>query len=260
MMTNEVEFMYFDTHVHLNSEELYENREILIQRALDQGVTYMCVVGYDLASSLKAIEVVQGYDFMYAIVGIGPNDCLETTDDDLNILDQYLNNPKVVALGEIGLDYYWDSVPREKQKEIFEKQIALAKKHHKPIVIHSRDASEDTYQILKAGQHGGVMHCFSGSYEMAKRFIDLGFYISLAGPVTFKNAKTPKEVAEKVDLNKLLIETDCPYLTPQPFRGKLNEPANVVYIAQEIARLKHLDVEDVARITTFNAKKVFGIK
>lgn len=252
--------MYFDTHVHLNSEELYENRVSLIQHALDQGVTHMCVVGYDLASSLKAIEVVQGYDFMYAIVGIGPNDCLTTTDDDLKVLDQYLNNPKVVALGEIGLDYYWDSVPREKQKDIFEKQISLAKKHHKPIVIHSRDAAEDTYQILKAGQHGGVMHCFSGSYEMAKRLIDLGFYISLAGPVTFKNAKTPKEVAEKVDLNKLLIETDCPYLTPQPFRGKLNEPANVVYIAQEIARLKNLDVEDVARITTFNAKKVFGIK
>ena len=183
-----------------------------------------------------------------------------TTTQDLQIIDEYLNEPKVVALGEIGLDYYWDDVPSDKQKEIFQLQVDLAKKHQKPIIIHCRDAYEDTYEVLKRNGHPGIMHCYSGSVEMAKRFIDLGFYISLAGPVTFKNARVPKDVAEKIGLEHLLIETDCPYLTPHPYRGSLNEPANVVYIAQEIAKLKNMEIESVASQTTFNAKKVFGIK
>ena len=252
--------MYFDTHVHLNSEQLYEDHDMFIGRALDNQVETMVVVGYDLESSKKAVELANKYDVLYAAVGIGPNDCLNTTEEDLNIIDKYLNDPNVVALGEIGLDYYWDEVPKEKQEAIFQKQIDLAKKHDKPILIHCRDAYEDTYNVLKRNGHRGVMHCYSGSYEMAERFIKLGFYISLAGPVTFKNAKTPKDVAAKIDLKHLLIETDCPYLTPAPFRGKLNEPANVVYIAQEIAKLKNMEIESVARATTFNAKEVFGIK
>ena len=158
------------------------------------------------------------------------------------------------------MDYYWDDVPSDKQKEIFQQQVDLAKKHQKPIIIHCRDAYEDTYEVLKRNGHLGIMHCYSGSVEMAKRFIDLGFYISLAGPVTFKNARVPKDVAEKIGLEHLLIETDCPYLTPHPYRGSLNEPANVVYIAQEIAKLKNMEIESVASQTTFNAKKVFGIK
>ena len=252
--------MYFDTHCHLNSEQLYENHEIFIQKAIDNKVDNMVVVGYDLESSKKAVEIAKQYDFIYAAVGIGPNDCLNTNDQDLSIIDEYLNEPKVVALGEIGLDYYWDDVPKDKQMEIFQKQIALAKKHNKPIVIHCRDAYEDTYQVLKQNGHPGIMHCYSGSAQMAERFIKLGFYISLAGPVTFKNARVPKDVAEKIGLEHLLIETDCPYLTPHPYRGKLNEPANVIYIAQEIAKLKNMEIEDVARTTTFNAKKVFSIK
>jgi len=252
--------MYFDTHCHLNSEQLYENYEMFINRALDNEVDNMVVVGYDLISSKRAVEIAKQYDFIYAAVGIGPNDCLDTTDQDLSIIDEYLNEPKVVALGEIGLDYYWDDVPKDKQMVIFQKQIDLAKKHNKPIVIHCRDAYEDTYQMLKRNGHSGIMHCYSGSAQMAERFIKLGFYISLAGPVTFKNARVPKDVAEKIGLEHLLIETDCPYLTPHPFRGKLNEPANVIYIAQEIAKLKNMEIENVARETTFNAKKVFGIK
>lgn len=252
--------MYFDTHCHLNSEQLYENYEMFIKRALDNKVDHMVVVGYDLESSKKAVEHAKRYDFIYAAVGIGPNDCLDTTDQDLSIINEYLNEPEVVALGEIGLDYYWDDVPKEKQKVIFQKQINLAKNHHKPMIIHCRDAYEDTYQVLKQNGHPGIMHCYSGSAQMAERFIKLGFYISLAGPVTFKNAKVPKDVAEKIGLEHLLIETDCPYLTPHPYRGKLNEPANVIYIAQEIAKLKNMEIEDVARKTTFNAKKVFGIK
>lgn len=252
--------MYFDTHCHLNSEQLYPEHDAFIKKALANQVDHMIVVGYDLESSKKAVELAKAYDFIYAAVGIGPNDCLETGNHDLAIIDEYLNEPKVVALGEIGLDYYWDDVPKEKQMDIFQKQILLAKKHHKPIVIHCRDAYEDTYQVLKNNGHPGVMHCYSGSAQMAERFIKLGFYISLAGPVTFKNARVPKDVAEKISLEYLLIETDCPYLTPHPYRGKLNEPANVVYIAQEIAKLKNMEIEDVARMTTFNAKKVFGIK
>ena len=252
--------MYFNTHTHLNSEQLYPDRDQFIQNALDHQVENMVVVGYDLESSKNAVEIAQEYPFIYATVGISPNDCLETTDADLNEIEALLQNPCVVALGEIGLDYYWEDVPHDKQKDIFQKQIDIAKKHDKPIVIHARDAYEDTYRILKQAAHRGIMHCYSGSVEMAKRYIEIGFEISLAGPVTFKNARVPKEVATVIGIDHLMIETDCPYLAPHPFRGKLNEPANVVYIAQEIAKLKNMEIEDVARITTFNAKKMFGIK
>ncbi len=252
--------MYFDTHCHLNSEQLYEKKDEFIKHALDNQVEMMVVVGYNLESSKKAVEIAKEYPFIYAAVGIGPNDCLNTTTQDLQIIDEYLNEPKVVALGEIGLDYYWDDVPSDKQKEVFQQQVDLAKKHQKPIIIHCRDAYEDTYEVLKKNGHPGIMHCYSGSVEMAKRFIDLGFYISLAGPVTFKNARVPKDVAEKIGLEHLLIETDCPYLTPHPYRGTLNEPENVVYIAQEIAKLKNMEIESVASQTKFNAKKVFCIK
>ena len=252
--------MYFNTHTHLNSKELYSQRDIFIKHALDNNVDYIVVAGYDLPSSKYAVEIAQEYPFIYATVGISPNDCLETTDADLNEIEALLQNPCVVALGEIGLDYYWEDVPHDKQKDIFQKQIDIAKKHDKPSVIHARDAYEDTYRILKQAAHRGIMHCYSGSVEMAKRYIEIGFEISLAGPVTFKNARVPKEVATVIGIDHLMIETDCPYLAPHPFRGKLNEPANVVYIAQEIAKLKNMEIEDVARITTFNAKRMFGIK
>lgn len=252
--------MYFNTHTHLNSEQLYELRDLYISRALDNHVDYLVVAGYDLDSSRKAVEIAQEYPFVYATVGISPNDCRDTKDEDLYEIEKLLQNPRVVALGEIGLDYYWDEVDRQQQKDIFQKQIKIAKKYNKPIVIHARDAYEDTYHLLKEASHRGIMHCYSGSVEMAKRFIDIDFEISLAGPVTFKNAKVPKSVATEIGIDHLMIETDCPYLTPHPFRGKLNEPANVVYIAQEIAKLKNMEIEDVARITTFNAKKMFGIK
>ncbi len=252
--------MYFNTHSHLNSSQLYEQRDIYIKNALENNVNYITIAGYDLESSRRAVEIANEYSFIYATVGISPNDCLNTTDEDLKEIEMLLQNHRVVALGEIGLDYYWDDVPKDKQKDVFLKQIEIAKKYDKPIVIHARDAYEDTYNILKEAKHYGIMHCYSGSVEMAERYVKIGFIISLAGPVTFKNAKVPKEVARAIGIDHLLIETDCPYLTPHPFRGKLNEPANVVYIAQEIAKLKNMEIEDVARITTFNAKKVFGIK
>ena len=252
--------MYFDTHMHFNSEEMYPNIDTYIENCMNNKVTMMTVVGYDMETSRRAIEIAQKYEFIYAAVGIGPNDCLNTTQEDLDELDIMLTQDKVVALGEIGLDYYWDDVPKERQHEMFLKQLELAKKHNKPVVIHSRDALQDTFDMLKASQHYGIMHCYSGSYEMAKEFVKIGFYISLAGPVTFKNGRKQKEVAKGIDIDHLLIETDSPYLAPVPFRGKRNEPANVIYVAKEIANQKGMDVEDVARITTFNAKKVFGIK
>lgn len=252
--------MYFNTHTHLNSDELYNKRDVFIQHALNNNVMNLVVAGYDIESSYKAVQITNEYPFIYATVGVSPNDCLDTTDEDLKVIEELLQNPRVVALGEIGLDYYWEDVPHNKQKDVFIKQIEIAKRYNKPIVIHARDAYEDTYQILKQAQHYGIMHCYSGSVEMAKRYIEIGFEISLAGPVTFKNAKVPKAVATEIGIDHLMIETDCPYLTPHPFRGKLNEPANVVYIAQEVAKLKNMEIEDVARITTFNAKKVFGIK
>lgn len=252
--------MFFNTHTHLNSTELFEQKDIYIKRALENNVSYIVVAGYDLESSKRAVTIAHEYPFIYATVGISPNDCLDTTDEDIKEIETLLQDHRVVALGEIGLDYYWKDVPVDKQKDVFRKQIEIAKKYDKPIVIHARDAYEDTYNILKAANHYGIMHCYSGSVEMAKRYIAIGYKISLAGPVTFKNAKVPKEVAKAIGIDHLLIETDCPYLTPHPFRGKLNEPANVVYIAQEIAKLKSMEIEDVARITTFNAKEVFGIK
>ena len=251
--------MYFDTHCHLNSEQLYEKRADYVRHAMDCGVDHMVVVGYNLKASELAVAISQEFENVYAAVGIGPEDCLDTDAEELAKLETLLTKPKVVALGEIGLDYHWDTVPPQKQKAIFRAQLELAKKYQQIVVIHCRDAMQDTYEILAGAGVKGIMHCYSGSVEMAQRFIKLGFKISLAGPVTFKNARIPKEVAAKLDLKDLLIETDAPYLAPTPLRGKINEPANVVYTASEIARLRGVSVEEVARQTTENAMKVFRI-
>ena len=252
--------MIFDTHAHYDDEAFDDDREQLLERMRNRGVEYIVNVGASMASCKSTIGLIRRFPYVYGALGVHPDEVAELTDDDYNWLAKSVYKPKIVAVGEIGLDYYWDDVPSDKQKDIFQQQVDLAKKHQKPIIIHCRDAYEDTYEVLKKNGHPGIMHCYSGSVEMAKRFIDLGFYISLAGPVTFKNARVPKDVAEKIGLEHLLIETDCPYLTPHPYRGTLNEPANVVYIAQEIAKLKNMEIESVASQTTFNAKKIFGIK
>ena len=251
--------MYFNTHSHLNSEQLYPNRDLYIKNALGVGVENITIVGYDIETSKKAISIAHEYDFIYATVGIGPNDCLESNEEDLRIIEELAHDDKVVAIGEIGLDYYWDDVPPDQQKEMFYKQIEIAKRVDKPIVIHCRDAYKDMYDILEETKHYGIMHCYSGSLEMAKRYISLGYMISLAGTVTFKNAKTPKKVAEGVDLKYLLIETDDPYLTPTPFRGKQNEPGHCIYVAKEIAKLKGISEEEVAKATTDNARRIFKL-
>ncbi|MEH7444706.1 TatD family hydrolase [Bacillus sp. JJ1122] len=255
--------MLFDTHVHLNAEQFNDDLQEVIDRAIAEGVTNMVVVGFDELTIKKAIELAEKYDFIHASVGWHPVDAIDMTPEHLDWLKELASHPKVVALGEMGLDYYWDKSPKEIQKEVFRKQIRLAREVRLPIIIHNRDATADIVEILKeenAGEVGGIMHCYSGSVETALECIEMNFYISLGGPVTFKNAKKPKEVAESIPLDRLLVETDCPYLTPHPYRGKRNEPAYVKLVAEEIAGLKGLSFEEIAEATTQNAKKLFGIK
>jgi TatD DNase family protein len=254
--------MLFDTHAHLNAIQYNDDLQEVIDRALEEGVSNIVVVGFDRPTISRAIELAEQYPFIYAAVGWHPVDAIDMTEDDLQMIEQLAAHPKVVALGEMGLDYYWDKSPKEVQKEVFRKQIALAKKVKLPIIIHNREATADIIEILKeenAAEVGGIMHCFTGSVEVAKQCIDMNFYISFGGPVTFKNAKKPKEVAKEIPLEHLLIETDCPYLTPHPFRGKRNEPSYVKYVAEAIAELKGISFEEVAQKTSDNAKKIFGI-
>lgn len=255
--------MLFDTHAHLNAEQFDEDLHEVIERAQQEGVENMVIVGFDRPTITRAMELVEQFDFMYAAVGWHPVDAIDMTDEDLAWIEELANHPKVVAIGEMGLDYHWDKSPKDIQKEVFRKQIQLAKRVKLPIVIHNREATADIVEILKeegASEVGGIMHCFSGSVEVAEECINMNFYISLGGPVTFKNARKPKEVAEAVPLDKLLIETDCPYLAPHPHRGKRNEPGYVKLVAEEIATLKGITYEEVAKKTTENAKKFFGIK
>src|SRR5690606_3767329 len=254
--------MLFDTHVHLNDEQFKDDLEEVIARAKANGVEYVVVVGFDRKTIIKALQLADEYEFIYASVGWHPVDAIDMTEEDFVWLEEVAAHPKVVALGEMGLDYHWDKSPKDIQKKVFRQQISLAKKLQLPIIIHNRDATQDVVQILQeenAQEVGGIMHCFSGSPEVAKQCLELNFYISLGGPVTFKNAKKPKEVAQEVPLDRLLIETDCPYLAPHPFRGKRNEPGYVKLVAEQIAEIKGLSFDEIAETTTRNAKKLFGI-
>ncbi|WP_100405922.1 TatD family hydrolase [Bacillus solitudinis] len=254
--------MLFDTHVHLNADQFDEDVTETIERAKEKGVTEMVVVGFDEKTINRAMELVESYSHLYAAIGWHPVDAIDMTEEHLRWIEELASHPKVVALGEMGLDYHWDKSPKEVQKEVFRKQIYLAKKINLPIIIHNRDADQDIVDILKAegaDQVGGIMHCFGGSLEIARMCLDLNFHISFGGPVTFKNAKRPKEVVKEIPLEKLLIETDCPYLAPHPFRGKRNEPAYVKLIAEQIAELREMNYQELANQTRINAKKLFGI-
>jgi len=254
--------MLIDSHVHLNDEQLFTKIETLIDKANSAGVIGFVVVGYDVESSKLAIELANMYDGVYALIGIHPSEASYTKDQDLQWVEDHLKHPKVKGIGEIGLDYHWDKHYMDQQKSLFIKQIKLANKHKMPISIHMRDATEDTYEILKEYKDedlAGVMHCYSGSKEFMQNFLDLNMYISLAGPVTFKNAKTPKEVAKDVPLDRLLVETDSPYLSPVPYRGKQNQPRNVEYIAKEIAKIKGMSFKELAEVTFDNTVKLFNL-
>ncbi|KAA6443746.1 TatD family hydrolase [Bacillus swezeyi] len=254
--------MLFDTHAHLNAEQFNDDLEDVIARAKEEKVEHIVVVGFDRPTITRAMELIEEYDFIYAAIGWHPVDAIDMTDEDLAWIKDLSSHEKVVAIGEMGLDYHWDKSPKDIQKDVFRKQIALAKEVNLPIVIHNRDATEDVVAILReegAEEVGGIMHCFTGSAEIAKDCINMNFYLSFGGPVTFKNAKKPKEVVKQIPNDRILIETDCPFLTPHPYRGKRNEPSYVKLVAEQIAELKGLTYEEVAVMTTENAKKLFGI-
>lgn len=250
----------FDTHAHYDDEAFDEDREILLSSLKGRGVSLVIDCGCDAASSKKAIELSDKYDFIYAAVGIHPHEAEEADENDLNEIRRLLKHKKAVAIGEIGLDYHYDFSPRELQKEYFEKQIVLAKELDMPIIVHDREAHEDTLALLRKYKPKGVLHCFSGSVESAKEIISLGMYIGLGGAVTFKNARKPLEVAEFVPLDRLLLETDAPYMTPVPFRGKRNDSSLIPYTAIKIAEVKGLDPQTVVNAANENGKRLFGIK
>ncbi|MFJ7922426.1 TatD family hydrolase [Lysinibacillus fusiformis] len=254
--------MFIDTHVHLNADQYEEDLQDVINRALEAKVEKMVVIGFDRQTIERTMELIEQYDFVYGVIGWHPVDAIDCTQEDLEWIEELAAHPKIVGIGETGLDYYWDKSPKDVQQALFRKQIQLAQKINLPIIIHNRDATGDVVNILReenAASVGGVMHCFSGSVETARECIAMNFMISLGGPVTFKNARLPKEVATDIPLEYLMIETDAPYLAPHPYRGKRNEPAFVPLVAQEIARLKGLTIEEIAQATTDNAKIFFGI-
>lgn len=255
--------MLFDTHTHLNDQAFAEDRQQVIARAQEEGVSLLVNVGFNRETIPTTLQLAETYDFIYAAVGWHPHDAKDLTEQDLVwIEDLAQTHPKVVAIGEMGLDYYWDNSPRDVQKEVFKQQISLAKRVKKPIIIHDRDAHRDVVDILKAEgaeEVGGIMHCFGGSVEIAQECLELGFYISFGGPLTFKNAKKPKEVAAQIPLDRLLIETDSPYLTPHPFRGKRNESSYVKHVAHSLAEIKNVSFEEICQITMENGKRVFQL-
>ncbi len=249
-----------DTHSHLFEDEFKDDIDNCITRAKEAGIEKIMLVGFSYDTNRKAQELAKKYDIFYPTAGVHPEEADKDYLNKFNELKEFIENNKVYAIGECGLDYYWDITYKEEQKELLKLQCKLAKEKDLPIIIHMREATKDTYDILKDYKGlRGVMHCYSGSYEMAKEFIKLGFYISLGGPVTFKNAKEPKLIAKEIPLDKLLIETDCPFLAPTPFRGKRNESAYVKYVCEEIANIRGISFEEVDKITTLNAINLFKI-
>ncbi|EOE6412422.1 TatD family hydrolase [Enterococcus hirae] len=254
--------MIFDSHTHLNAEQFNDDIPETIERAKELGVTKMAVVGFDTPTIEKSLQLSHDYSNIYSIIGWHPTEAGSYTKDVEKKLQEQLTMPKAVALGEIGLDYYWMEDPKEVQAEVFRRQIAIAKEMNLPISIHTREALADTYQILKEEDIrdiGGIMHSFSGDFEWAKRFLDLGMHISFSGVVTFKKAQDVQEAATHVPLDRLLVETDAPYLAPVPYRGKRNEPGYTRYTVEKIAELRNLPVEEVALQTWKNAHRLFRI-
>lgn len=256
--------MLIDSHVHLDDKRFDDDREYLIQNLKDNGVELVINIGADLQTSINSVALAQKYENIYAVVGVHPHSAKEVTDEVLDKIRELAGQEKVVAIGEIGLDYYYDNSPRDVQRRQFKAQLDLAKELDLPVVIHSREATQETFDIIKErvedGGLRGVLHAFSGSPEIAREYIKLGFLISIGGPLTFKNARVVKEVVEQISLEHMIIETDCPYLTPVPYRGKRNEPIFVKYVAKEIAKIKDIDVEEVIKVTNENTKRLFHIE
>ena len=260
-----MEMEFFDSHAHYNDEKFNDDLEEVIQNTYKEGVTKFICAGYDIQSSKKSLDISNNHEFIYSICGISPNDVPDTIGDVnkyIKELENLIENNKLVAIGEIGLDYYWNKENKEIQKEMFIKQIQLANKYDLPIVIHTREAVDDTIHILKdvcQANKKGVFHCCPLNRELVKQALNLDFYISFAGPVTFKNSKNAIEIIQMVPMDRMLIETDSPYLAPEPKRGTRNDCRNVKYIAQKIAEVKNIELSEVAKQTYDNAKKIFHV-
>ena len=252
--------MYFDSHAHYDDEIFDEDRVELLTGMKENRVEMIVNVAADLNSCRKGIKLANEYPFIYCSVGVHPHDVATLKNDDINIIKELAKEKKVVAIGEIGLDYYYDTSPRDIQREWFEKQLILAKKLDLPVIIHSREASQETFDIIvKSEVKSGVIHCFSGSHELAKEYIKRGFYIGVGGTLTFKNAKKTVKVVEEISMQNIVIETDAPYLTPVPYRGKRNNSSYLKYVVSKIAEIKGISPEKVEDITYENAKRLFRI-
>lgn len=255
--------MIFDTHAHYDDDAFDGDREELLKNLHKNGVEWIANVGASLESNKRVVELSEKYDFIYAVTGVHPSDTAFLKETDMEWLKELSQKEKVVAIGEIGLDYHYDEPAKEIQKHWFKRQLALAAEVGLPVSIHSREAAQDTLEIMKA-EHcekiGGVIHCFSYGWEMAEIYLDMGFYLGIGGVVTFKNGKKLKAVVEKAPIERLVLETDAPYLAPEPFRGKRNASNYLSYVAQQIAELKGLTGEEVIRITAENAKRLYRIR
>lgn len=254
--------MIFDTHAHYDDKQFDADREELLNELPELGVGTIVNVGASFEGCKRAMELAARYPHVYAAVGVHPDEVGALNEETFAMLESWCHEEKVVAVGEIGLDYYWDEEPREAQKEWFIRQLDLARRVELPVNIHSRDASEDAFKIMDeyAKGLGGIIHCYSGSKEMAVEYVKRGFHIGVGGVVTFKNGKKLKQVVETIPLESIVLETDCPYLAPEPYRGKRNNSSYIRYVAEEIARLKGITLDKVLNQTEINARKVYGLK
>jgi TatD DNase family protein len=254
--------MIFDTHAHYDDERFDEDREELFSQMRDSGIGNIVNVGASLEGSRRSLELADKHEFIYAAVGVHPSDSLELSEEGIQELKALSGNKKCVAIGEIGLDYYWPEPDHDTQKKWFIRQIALAREVKLPIIVHSRDAAQDTVEILRgenAGELGGVVHCFSYSKEVALECVNMGFYIGVGGVLTFKNGRKMKEVVEAVPMDRIILETDCPYLAPEPFRGKRNSSLYLPYVVEAMADIKGISKEEVISITEENARKMYRL-
>lgn len=252
--------MIFESHAHYDDEAFDEDREKLLNSFPEKGIECVINVGANIDTTKKTIELTKKYPFVYGSIGVHPNDVVELNEEKIQWLKTQSNLEKVIAIGEIGLDYYYDEPEKEIQKKWFIRQLDLARNVKLPVIIHSRDSAKDTLTILRgenAKEIGGVIHCYSYSKEMAREFLELGFYIGIGGVSTFKNAKKVKEAIEYIPLESILLETDCPYLAPEPYRGKRNSSLYIPYIAQAIAEIKGISYQEVIEVTNKNGKNLF---
>jgi TatD DNase family protein len=254
--------MIFDSHAHYDDEQFDTDREQLLGSMKDAGIGYIVDVGASIETTRKALDLAHKYDFIYAAVGVHPSEVEELDEDKIDLLKEWSQDARCVAIGEIGLDYHWPDPTPDLQKKWFSRQLQLARQQRLPVIIHSRDAAKDTLDVMNsehAEEIGGVVHCFSYSKEIAAECVKMGFYIGVGGVITFKNGRKLREVVEQTEMDRIILETDCPYLSPDPFRGTRNSSLYLPYVVSKIAEIKGITEEEVIRITEDNAKRMYGI-